>query len=102
MLGLERSTVQILKPAERHAVELIQHPGVVYFSVLVGAAFRRQGTSRELAEAVFECLPPGLEVEAWVLHRNEVSLAVMPRLGFVPDRILEHDGHKIQVFVRRT
>jgi hypothetical protein len=80
--------VQILDPEERHAVELIQ------LSCSFSDEYDWAGQI-----PLGQIRSPG---KAWVLHRNEVSLAVMPRLRFCPDRILEHDGHQIHVFVQET
>jgi GNAT superfamily N-acetyltransferase len=94
--------------AETDSGQVVGYAGVyrneagVDMSLLIAASHRRQGLARALVTDVFRQLPPGLCVEAWVGHFNEISLAAMPKLGFRPERTIEHDGRKATIFIRES
>jgi GNAT superfamily N-acetyltransferase len=77
-----------------------RHPEGYDMSLLIDRAYRRSGIGRQLVESVFQALPAGLRVEAWVGDFNPDSLAATPNLGFRPDRTLVHNQHTIHIFVR--
>lgn len=77
-----------------------RRPHVMDLSVLVHRDQRRHGLGRELIARVFQALPSGTEVEAWVAAVNETSLRAMPAMGFVLDRTIEDQGRKVRVYTR--
>lgn len=77
-----------------------RNPQALALSVLVHRDHRRRGLARQLVERVFQLLPDGTDVLAWVSASNEASLKVMPAMGFVLDRIIEDRGRTVQVYTR--
>jgi len=92
--------------AETDSDDVVGYTGVyrhdegIDISLLIATSHRRQGLASDLVVQIFRQLSPGSRVEAWVAHFNETSLAVMPKLGFELERIIEHDGREVYVFVR--
>ena len=81
-------------------VGVYRHDEGIDISLLIAASHRRRGLASDLVARAFRRLPPGSRVEAWVAHFNEASLAAMPKLGFELERIIEHDGREVYIFVR--
>lgn len=98
--------VEAVRLAETREGEVVGCAGVCRrrdvadISVLVHSAYRRRGVGGRLVEQVFDALSTGLEVEALVGARNEASLAAMPAMGFVLDRLVEDQGRTVHVFTR--
>ena len=82
-------------------VGVYQHPDAVSASLLIGAAHRRQGLGKQLIDAAFERLPPGMTVQAWVSAVNRASLAAMGSHGFSFDRAIVHEDQEVHVFIRK-
>lgn len=78
------------------------HQEGAYISILIDAGHRHRGLARRLVADVFEALPAGLEVEAWVGAFNRVSLNAMRRLGFHRERIIEDRGRRIHISFRES
>lgn len=83
-------------------VGVYHHPEVDHVSILVRADYRRTGLGRQLMDEVFDSLPEGLEIEAWVGAFNEVSLQAMSGLGFESDRMITDRGRTVHIFTRQS
>ena len=83
-------------------VGVCRHAEVVDISILVQRSYRRRGLGRRLVEQVFDDLPAGLKVEAWVAASNAASRAAMPAMGFVLDRTIEDRGRTVYVYGRTS
>ncbi len=108
LFGSEVVNVQI---AENEKGQLVGYVGVyseivdgemVYFaSLLVAVEYRHKGVGKRLVEQVFQNLPAGIKVEAWVGDFNRASLEATPKMGFTLARTmnLEIAGKEATIYI---